>query len=227
MSKENNPSPTCLSAAAAVLDVDYTLIPRVSVERLFVRYLWDHGRLGFPEMIRMIRGLLTDGHGPLSVRLKTTKAYLAGQSAATMERLARVFVADRVRPSIAPKALTVLESHRRRGHRLLLLTGCPEFLVRPLAEELEIDSLIGTRLEENHGLWTGRLIPPHPYGEAKHRLLEAWADDRGIHLASSHAYADSRADRAILEAVGHPHVVNPSHRMRRIAAVRGWPVLEW
>lgn len=227
MSNENKPIPTRLPVTAAVLDVDYTLIPRTSVERLFVRYLWNHGRVGFPELFRTIRGLLTETRGTFSVRLKTTKAYLAGQPAAAMARLARVFVADEVCPYVTPKALAVLENHRRQGHRLFLLTGCPEFLIRPLADELGIESLIGTRLEESNGICTGRLIPPHPYGEAKRRLLEIWAVNKGIHLAASHAYADSPADQAVLEAVGHPHVVNPNHRMRRIAAARGWPILEW
>lgn len=29
----------------------------------------------------------------------------------------------------------------------------------------------------------------------------------------------------MLEAVGHPHVVNPDSALRRIAVERGWPVL--
>ncbi len=29
----------------------------------------------------------------------------------------------------------------------------------------------------------------------------------------------------MLEAVGHPHAVNPDKELRRIAADRGWPIL--
>ena len=29
----------------------------------------------------------------------------------------------------------------------------------------------------------------------------------------------------MLEAVGHPHAVNPDRELRRVAAARGWPVL--
>ena len=31
----------------------------------------------------------------------------------------------------------------------------------------------------------------------------------------------------MLEVVGHPHVVNPDRVLRRVAAERGWPVLQW
>jgi len=224
MSDENNPLATEI---AAILDLDHTLIPRASVERRFVRYLWDQGRLHRGDLFRAIWSLLSESRGPLSLRIKTNKSYLAGRSAQSLERLVRVFVADEVRPLISPKAMAILENHRRRGHHLLLLTGCPEFLIRPLAEEFGFDSFIGTRLEEEGGRWTGRLIPPHPYGEAKRRLLETWAENRAVHLAQSHAYADSPADQAVLEAVGHPHVVNPGRRMKRLAVARGWPVLAW
>jgi phosphoserine phosphatase len=29
----------------------------------------------------------------------------------------------------------------------------------------------------------------------------------------------------MLEAVGHPHAVNPDRALRRLAGLRGWPVL--
>ncbi len=228
MLKENNLIPPPSSTdIVAVLDVDHTLIPRASVERLFVRYLWKRGRLHPADLFWAVRSILAESRGPFSLRLMTNKTYLAGQSARSLERLARVFVADEVRALVSPKAVAVLENHRRQGHGLLLLTGCPEFLIRPLAEELGIDSVIGSRLEENDGQWTGRLIPPHPHGEAKRRLLEAWAEGRAVHLAQSHAYADSPADQAVLEAVGHPYVVNPGRRMKRLAVARGWPLLAW
>jgi HAD superfamily hydrolase (TIGR01490 family) len=215
------------SVVAAILDVDHTLVPRTSVERMFVLYLWNHGRLRFQDFLRTIRSLLIDGHGPLSVRIKSNKVYLAGRPVRAMEYLAGDFVADWVRPAVSRRALAALEDHRRQGHRLLLLTGCPEFLIRPLAEDLGIDSIIGSRLEEKDGRWTGRLIPPHPYGEAKRGLLETWAKRETVCLDQSHAYADSPADTAVFEAVGYPHVVNPGRVMRRLAADRGWPVLDW
>jgi len=178
-------------------------------------------------LARTVRAVLLEGQGPIALRLKTTKAYLAGHSAREMEQLARIFTTERLHSAVSAGAIRIMNDHRRQGFRLLLLTGCPEFLIRPLAEDLGVESLIGTRLEEVNGRWTGRLIPPHPYGEAKRRLLQVWALDRGVQLGESHAYADSPADLEMLEAVGHPHVVNPNPRMRRIALARGWSLVEW
>jgi len=227
MPVERNTPETNRSDVGAVWDVDFSLVPRTSVERLFVRYLWTRGRLRYPDLARTIRAVLLDGRGAFALRMKTTKMYLAGRPIREMEGLAKTFAADRLHPAVSSEAKRLLDVHRRKGHRILLLTGCPEFLIRPLAEDLGVNSVIGTRLEERDGCWTGRLIPPHPYGEDKQRLLQIWASERGVRLADSFAYADSRADLAVLEAVGCPRVINPGRHLKRIASSRGWPVLVW
>ena len=45
-----------------------------------------------------------------------------------------------------------------------------------------------------------------------------------IDLAESFAYSDSITDLPMLEAVGHPVVVNPDRDLRRIALERGWEI---
>ena len=39
--------------------------------------------------------------------------------------------------------------------------------------------------------------------------------------------ADSITDVPLLECVGHPTAVNPDRALRKLAAERGWPVLEF
>ena len=43
-------------------------------------------------------------------------------------------------------------------------------------------------------------------------------------LGASTAYSDSHSDLPLLEAVGHPVVVNPDRGLRREAERRGWPI---
>ena len=47
----------------------------------------------------------------------------------------------------------------------------------------------------------------------------------GYALEHCYAYSDSITDLPMLEAVGHPTVVNPDRALRKEAAARGWPVL--
>nr|BFE77188.1 hypothetical protein GCM10020092_104890 [Actinoplanes digitatis] len=53
------------------------------------------------------------------------------------------------------------------------------------------------------------------------------AAERDYDLAECYAYSDSSSDLPLLEAVGHPSVVNPDRTLRRVALERSWPVLEF
>ena len=63
------------------------------------------------------------------------------------------------------------------------------------------------------------------WGPGKLAAVPAWADERGIDLAESYAYSDSRFDLPLLSAVGHPVAVNPDPRLLAIAVAARWPVL--
>jgi hypothetical protein len=49
----------------------------------------------------------------------------------------------------------------------------------------------------------------------------------GIDLAASYAYSDSYTDVPMLEAVGHPVVVNPDRVLARLARDRDWESLQF
>jgi HAD superfamily hydrolase (TIGR01490 family) len=109
----------------------------------------------------------------------------------------------------------------------VLVTGSLDFLIEPLARELRVDEVVAAALEERDDRFTGALATTPLSDVEKARRLSALAAARGINLAVSHAYGDSIADLAMLEAVGFPHAVNPDERLRAIAARRGWPVHVW
>lgn len=46
-------------------------------------------------------------------------------------------------------------------------------------------------------------------------------------LKQCYAYSDSMSDEKLLNLVGHPRVVNPEPKLRRIAKRRHWPVYDF
>ena len=50
------------------------------------------------------------------------------------------------------------------------------------------------------------------------------ARSEDIDLSESFAYSDSVTDVPMLEAVGHPVVVNPDSDLERLAVERGWEI---
>ncbi|MEW6544572.1 MAG: HAD family hydrolase [Nitrospirota bacterium] len=213
--------------AAAIFDVDNTLIAGSAIEIRFFRYLWRRGLVGAREAAGSLLHLLGQVP-PVSLHpLRERKVYLVGKRSADIEPQARTFVQTEVCPFLSATALASLERHRRAGHRLILVTGTPEFLAAPLGEFLKVDLVLAARLERSGGLYTGRVLPPLPYGEGKLRLIETLVAREGLDLKNSYAYGDSPGDADLLRLVGHPLVVNPIRGMGRIARREGWPVAKW
>jgi len=95
-----------------------------------------------------------------------------------------------------------------------------------IAEDLGFDGALGTICEVRYGRYTGRALRAL-HAEAKAECLREVAKREGLDLAECTAYSDSHTDVPFLEAVGHPVAVNPDRALRRIAAERSWPVLEF
>ena len=99
-------------------------------------------------------------------------------------------------------------------------------MVRPIAEQLGITDVIATRMVVEDGRYTGE-VAYYAAGPTKAEAARELAKERDYDLSSSYAYSDSVSDVPLLETVGHPTVVNPDRGLRRVAAERGWPVLEF
>ncbi|NEE58659.1 HAD hydrolase family protein, partial [Streptomyces sp. SID8455] len=65
----------------------------------------------------------------------------------------------------------------------------------------------------------------YAYGPTKAEAVRALAVSEGYDLSRCYAYSDSATDVPMLEAVGHPHAVNPDRALRREATLREWPIL--
>lgn len=211
----------------AFFDVDNTLLPGAASEVRFFRYLWQRGIVGIREAVESLWCLLRHVP-PVSFQpLRLKKLYLAGKRPEEIEPLAEVFCRTHLIPKLSAEAMDQVDRHRRAGHRLVLVTGSLECLIKPMADFLRVETVIAARLEEGVSGYTGRLLPPLPYADGKRALIEAHAKEHGVDLSASYAYGDSPGDVELLGVVGHPTVVNPIRGMARIARHRGWPVHRW
>ncbi|HET9581425.1 MAG TPA: HAD family hydrolase [Gemmatimonadota bacterium] len=144
-----------------------------------------------------------------------------------LEERSRALFHHYVEPRLFPAGLGRLTDHRRRGHRVVLVSGSVEAIVRPLAERLEVRDVLAPRLEAADGRLTGRLDRPPLAGERKADAVREFAQANDIDLEASFAYADSLDDLPMLEAVGRPAAVNPEGRLFDTALERGWDVYRW
>ena len=131
-----------------------------------------------------------------------------------------------LKPHLAPHILPILEDHRQARHRLVLRSGSVRYMFSPVVRDLRLDRLFCTDLEVGRdGLLTGRPRGPICVDQMKQACARQLALEAGVNLAPSFAYGNHTADVPLLETVGHPHVVEPTSKLARIAARHGWPVL--
>lgn len=140
-----------------------------------------------------------------------------------------LFMERIIRPAILPAALDLVEQHRRRGERLVMVTATNEFVTRPIAEAFGMDVLLAVELErDGHGHFTGEIAGVPSLREGKVTRVQQWLATQGTSLAEVEAtfYSDSLNDLPLLEQVQQPVVTNGSAELRQTALERGWRILD-
>ncbi|HEX6871741.1 MAG TPA: HAD family hydrolase, partial [Micromonosporaceae bacterium] len=131
-----------------------------------------------------------------------------------------------INPYVYAEAAALIEEHRQAGRAVVVVSTSGEEMVRPIAEQLGITDVIATRMVVEDGRYTGE-VAYYAAGATKAEAARELAKERDYDLAASYAYSDSISDVPLLETVGYPTAVNPDRALRRAAADRGWPVLEF
>jgi HAD superfamily hydrolase (TIGR01490 family) len=147
---------------------------------------------------------------------------LRGFSPAEMQELVAGAMEKVLKPLVYSESLKLVELHKSRGEPVYIVSATLQEIVQAIADDLGFDGALGTVCEVVDGRYTGRAVRAL-HAENKARCLQELDHD----LEASTAYSDSHTDLPFLEAVGHPVAVNPDRALRRIAAERHWPVLEF
>jgi HAD superfamily hydrolase (TIGR01490 family) len=215
-------------SAAAFFDLDKTIIAKSST-LAFTKPLYKAGFLNRRALAKAaIAQAYYQSFGADHDQLDQVKDELAaltkGWSRQEVVSLVEETVDEVVAPLAYAEALALIDSHRRAGRKVVVISASPEEIVRPLCRYLGIDDVIATRTEVgDDGRYTGT-IELYAYGPAKAAAMVEMARSEGIDLNESYAYSDSVTDIPMLEAVGRPVVVNPDAELEKVARERGWEV---
>lgn len=214
-----------MADAAAIFDLDRTILagasgPAISRALRSVGLLDDRSVPGEDLLFTIFN---TFGENRPSMLLTRQMARLAKGWARTTAQEAGEIAADLLVPLVQPYAHVLFEEHRAEGRLVVIATTTPYDLIKPFADRLGIDHVIGTRYGERDGSYDGTIEGPFVWGKGKLDAVRGWAKQHRVDLADSYAYSDSFYDAALLGAVGHPVVVNPDPRMRLLAVARRWP----
>jgi HAD superfamily hydrolase (TIGR01490 family) len=217
-------------AGAAFFDLDRTLLRRSSALALAGTFRqrglisrWQLLRAAGWQLLFVARGA---SHETVRRAAEDGLGLLAGHTPDELRGLVADAMEPVLRPLVYAEPVRLVEQHHERGEKVYIVSATLQEIVDALAEELGFDGALGTICEVKDGTYTGR-AERSLHAEAKADCVRAVAEREGLDLADCTAYSDSHTDVPFLEAVGHPVAVNPDRALRRIAAARGWPVLEF
>ena len=215
--------------ALAIFDLDETLIHGDCAT------LWSEqmGRLGWVDptsfMQRNNELMSAYSQGQLSMEeyMDFSLEPIAGRSPEEVTYLVGPWVEDFIEPIIFSDACKAIAAHRKAGDRILVISASGTHLVKPIAERLGIDEVLGIELEVKNGVYTGNTVGTLTYREGKITRLLVWLDEQEENLEGATFYSDSRNDLPLLLKVDHPHVVNPDPVLREHAEKADWPIHHW
>ncbi len=134
------------------------------------------------------------------IRTIGTEVAFSGRAHADVSAQARSFADHLVDHRLRSDTVARLSWHLEQGHETVIVSASYEDYLRPVAERLGIDHVIGSRLQVVDGRCTGRLDGANCRGPEKVRRLEEWLDVSGRSRDDVEvwAYGDSPGDRDML-----------------------------
>jgi HAD superfamily hydrolase (TIGR01490 family) len=216
--------------AAAFFDLDKTVIAKASLIA-FSRSFYREGLVSRRNLARGLWGqaffVRFGARASTLERLRLrTLALTAGWEQERVKRIVANTLNQVVGPITYKEAVDLIAEHKGAGRRVYIVSAAPEEIVEPLARYLGAEGAIASQAVVSAGRYTGQLLR-YAYGPQKAATIRQIAERDALDLNESWAYSDSATDLPMLEVVGHPVAVNPDRALRRIAQMRGWPVLRF
>jgi HAD superfamily hydrolase (TIGR01490 family) len=217
----------------ALFDLDHTLLDGDS-DVLWCEFLMDRGvleRAVFEPRNLAMAAEYQAGTVSAHEFCEFYVGTLAGRTPEEWQPPREAFFDECVAPRLLPAGRACIESHRERGHELVLTTATNRYITELTARALGFAHLIATECarDGSDGRFTGAVAGTLNMREGKLVRLREWLAARGRTLQHEDSvfYSDSINDLPLLGAVRRAITVDPDDRLAAEAAARGWPVLRW
>ena len=211
----------------AIFDLDNTLIAGDS-DHAWGQFLADKGIVDAEEYRKANDQFYQDyldGKLDMTRYLEFSLAPLAAHPMKNLLQWREQFITERIKPLMLDKAQTLVSSHKKRGHFILIITATNRFVTEPIAELLGVDHLIATDPEIVNNKYTGAISGVPSFKEGKVTRLNSWLKERSYTLKDSYFYSDSHNDIPLLDIVETPIAVDPDPTLESHAKKNNWKIM--
>ncbi|MEG0249495.1 MAG: HAD-IB family hydrolase [Peptostreptococcus sp.] len=102
--------------------------------------------------------------------------------------------------------------HKEQGHKVIFISGSPDYLVQRMAEKYDVDDNMGSMYIVEDGKMTGEVIPMWD-SDSKDMAMDIFIKKYDIDMTKSFAYGDTNGDISMLKRVGNPVAINPTREL--------------
>lgn len=186
-----------------IMDVDSTLIQQEVIE-LLAAYA------GKREEVAAVTEAAMRGELDFAQSLHARVAVLAGLPAAVVDSV-------RAEVKLSEGAAELVAAFKAAGHVVAVVSGGFNQILRPIAEDLDLDYWQANELEIVDGALTGRVLGAVIDRAAKEKYLREWAAAEGIAMEHTIAVGDGANDLDMLGAAGIGVAFNAKPAVRAVA----------
>lgn len=212
-----------------IFDVDNTIVNGQS-QKLLLSFMRSKKMVGLLYYLRILPWfVLYKMHivnDPKKI-MSFAYTFLKGKRESEVDEIINTFFIETLQKNIFPDAVAQINAFKKSGKEVLLVSNAPDIIIKRIARYLNIDHYLSTRLEIINGIYTGILTGSPMYGDNKLIAIEKYAKTNGFSLDKAWVFDDHDSDLCILQAVGHPVVVNATSVLQKIADQKHWDSYHW
>jgi HAD superfamily hydrolase (TIGR01490 family) len=132
--------------------------------------------------------------------------------------------------NVYPQLRALVAQEKAGGYRHVVATASYRLYVDAIAARLGFEDVIATDLATNDsGHVLARIDGHNCYDEAKLDKVKEWMAAHGLVRSQCHirAYSDHVSDAPLLGFADEAFATNPHAPLAKLAALRGWTILDW
>jgi len=210
-----------------ILDLDGAIVNGQS-QQIFLKYLFKKKIVGLFFYIKINlwflfykMGLVRDPQNIMDYSF----SFLKGKTVGEISILIDDFFNDNLKKFIFSEMIGIIKEHKIKNREIIIASNAVDIIVKKIANFLNIDNYIATKLEIKDEKFTGNILGEIVYGKSKPKLVKEFVEINNLSLENSWAYTDHISDLDLLLLSSNPYAVNPDKLLLKEAKKRKLAIL--
>ena len=218
----------------AIYDLDKTITRRPTFTRFLLYYAWRTAPfrlVGLPIWIMALIGCGIGLYGRKPLKQFGISMFMGRNlDRDILAKVAANFVSEAVLTDIQLGAAKSIENDRSQNQKLVIATAAPAFYANEIGERMAFDAVVATRHRLRPDGKTCHIIDgENCYGPEKLKMVKAWFAAAGLKREDCQisVYSDHASDAPLMDWADAAYLVNPSGKLRQLAAQKNWHVRDF